>query len=250
MKLDYPDELPVIDIGSKSRVEWVPAELCDIEVGNAYRGRLDGNETAQMIKHACKHPRVNAEAIVGRGISILGISPVQEPLAGFDISIDPTMAVVPGRELPYPTVKYKAGRADVKNGSWNILGVKFQQGATITSWWVIVVNDGYTEFSDSQVEGLVQGFVTKLKKNGVNIPTEMPRSIPPPLFPQGSDPSRKLALKNFKATLERELKTQKKPTFILVILGKRDNYIYPGIKVRIDGRTSLTMHEILYPANL
>jgi len=221
-------------------VEWVPAELCDIEVGNAYRARLDGNETAQMIKHACKPPRVNAEAIVGRGLPILGISPAQEPLAGFDISIDPTMAVVPGRELPYPTVKYKAGRADVKNGSWNILGVKFQQGATITSWWVMVVKDGHNKSSDSQVEGLVQGFVTKLKKNGVNIPTEIPRSIPPPFFPHpGSDPSRKLALKNFKATLEGELKTQKKPTFILVLLEKRNNYIYPGIKVRIDSRTSL-----------
>lgn len=189
LKLDYPDELPVIDIGSKERTEWVPAELCDIEVGNAYRGRLDGNETAQMIKRACKLPRVNAEAIVGRGLPILGISPAQEPLAGFDVSIDPTMAVVPGRELPHPTIKYKAGRADVKNGSWNILGVKFRQGATIRSWWVMVVKDGHTEFSDSQIGGLVQGFVTRLKKNGVNIPTEMPRSIPPPLFPHpGSDP--------------------------------------------------------------
>ena len=240
LKLHHPDELPVIDIGNNKKPTWVPAELCDIEVGNAYRGRLDGYETAQMIKYACKPPRVNAEAIVGRGLPILGISPAQEPLAGFDVSIDPTMAVVPGRELPHPTVKYKAGRADVQNGSWNILGVKFQQGATISSWWVMVVKDGHTEFSNSQVEGLVQGFVTKLKKNGVNIPTEMPRTIPPPVFPHpSSDPSRKLALKNFKATLEGELKTQKKPTVILVLLEKRDNYIYPGIKVRIDGRTSL-----------
>ena len=108
MKLDFPDELPVIDVGNNKKPSWVPAELCDIEVGNAYRGRLDGYETAQMIKHACKPPRVNAEAIVGRGLPILGISPPQEPLAGFDVSIDPTMAVVPGSDAHGPARELRA----------------------------------------------------------------------------------------------------------------------------------------------
>jgi len=233
-KLRYPVELPVVDIGGKKKV-WVPAEMCDIELGNAYRGKLNDKETAQMIRYACNPPRVNAQAIVDKGLPTLGVFPSQGPLAGFDVSINPTMAVVPGRELPPPKLTYKAGRADVRSGSWNILDVKFQQGATITSWWVMVVRDGRNMLSgpkDTRLAGLVQGFTAKLKKSGVNIPTGLPRLIPPPtLPPPASDPSRTLGLRNIKSTLEGELQTQKKPSFVLVLLENRDNYIYPGIKV-------------------
>lgn len=232
-KLRYPVELPVVDIGGNKKV-WVPAEMCDIEPGNAYRGKLNDKETAQMIRYACNPPRVNAEAIIDKGLPTLGVSPPQGPLAGFDVSINPTMAVVPGRELFPPKLTYKVGRADVKNGSWNILDVKFQQGATITSWWVMVVRDGRNMLSgpkDTRLMGLVQGFAAKLKNSGVNIPTGLPRLIPPPnLPPPGSDPSRTLGLRNIKSTLEGELQTQKKPSFVLVLLENRDNYIYPGIK--------------------
>ena len=241
-KLRHPVELPVVDIGGNKKV-WVPAEMCDIIPGNAYRGKLNDKETAQMIRYACNPPRVNAEAIVGKGLPTLGVSPPQGPLAGFDVSIDPTMAVVPGRELFPPKLTYKVGRADVKNGSWNILDVKFQQGATITSWWVMVVRDGRNMLSgpkDPRLMGLVQGFATKLKNSGVNIPSGLPRLIPPPTLPHPhSDPSRTLGLRNIKSILEGELQTQKKPSFVLVLLENRDNYIYPGIKVRIDTCTYL-----------
>jgi hypothetical protein len=38
-KLRYPDTLPVIDVSTGKRPVWIPAELCEIEPGNAFQGR-------------------------------------------------------------------------------------------------------------------------------------------------------------------------------------------------------------------
>ena len=67
LKLKYPGNLPVVDIGGKSRSNYLPAELCEIEPGQPYLGKLNGTETANMIRYACNPPAVNADAIVNRG---------------------------------------------------------------------------------------------------------------------------------------------------------------------------------------
>jgi len=140
--LRHPVDLPVVNIGSVKKPNWVPAELCEVEEGNAYRDKLSDRETASMIKVACNIPKVNAEDIVGRGFPLLGLGPTKAPTDGFGISIDTEMAVVPGRELRPPGLTYRVGQARAQNGSWNILDVKFHRGANVSSWWVMVVRDG------------------------------------------------------------------------------------------------------------
>ena len=234
-KLKYAVDLPVVDLGSMSRKNWVPAELCDIEPGNAYRGKLTDKETAQMIRYACNPPKINAEAIVGRGFSLLGLAPVATPTSGFGISLDTEMAVVPGREFNPPRLTYRVGNAKVQNGSWNILDVKFHRGGTVFSWWVLVVRDGRDILkgpNDPNLKGLVEGFREKLKKSGVTMPEGMPRLLPPAKCsnPQ-QDPGRVEALNNIRQILREASKGAPKPSFILVLLENRDNFIYPGIKV-------------------
>ncbi|KAJ3494420.1 hypothetical protein NLJ89_g10812 [Agrocybe chaxingu] len=237
IKLDHPTDLPVVNIGSAKRPNWVPAELCEITPGNAYRGKLSDKETAQMIRYACNPPRVNAEEIINKGFPALGLggpAGTQTPIDGFGIGIDPNMTVVPGRELPPPRLSYRVGQARVANGSWNILDVKFHRGATISSWWVLVIRDGRGIIkgpNDQNFMGLVQGFASKLAKSGMNIPAGMPRLLSPPTIPPPqSDPQRIQALNNIREGLKAELAQRGKPSFILVLLENRDNYIYPGIK--------------------
>ncbi|KAJ7747641.1 argonaute-like protein [Mycena maculata] len=247
IKLRYPADLPVVDIGSLKRTNYVPAELCEIEAGQAYRGTLSREDTAKMIKIACNPPIVNAEAITTEGFPTLGLSPPQRPadVNGFNIVMDTEMAVVPGRELTPPRLSYSKGNANVKNGSWNIMDVKFHRGAAVSSWWVLVVRDG-EEFirnpQDPQLKGLVTNFREKLQKSGMQISDALPALLVTPPLQQLQDSSREAALSEIRKVVNDRLKTAKKPSFILVLLSNRDNYIYPGIKTL--GDVEIGVHTI------
>jgi len=225
----------VVDVGTAERPSWIPAELCEIEPGNVFRGKLSDRETAQMIKYACNPPKVNAESIINKGLPSLGIAPAQLPMAGFGVEVDPNLADIPGRELPPPGISYKTGRARPQDGSWNIRDVKFHLGAIVSSWWVLVIRDGRNTIQgpqDQDLLSLIHGFEAKLNKSGINLPGE----IPPVLFPDRlpnlrDDPERTSALNIIRQTLNTELVTRPKPSFVLVLLESRDHYIYPGIKV-------------------
>ncbi|KAG1867688.1 Piwi domain-containing protein [Suillus subluteus] len=223
--LRHADDLPVVDIsGPNSKFSiYVPAELCEIETGQPFRGRLNDKETSNMIRFACNPPKVNADAIIERGLPTLGFTPetLGSPLSGFGIAVDNNMAVIPGRELPPPRLSYGGGRPpNVNNGSWNIVDVKFHNGGAIKSWWVLVVRekDGRSVFSgadDPILTDLWRGF-------GENSPNRSSLAA--------DDPGRQQALDSIRQKIKQNISERGKPSFILVLLSRRDNYIYPGIK--------------------
>lgn len=225
----------MVNLGTPQKPNWIPAELCLIEPGNAYRGKLSDKETAQMIRYACNVPRVNAEQIMSNGLPAMGVAPIQSPANGFNIDIDPRMSEIPGRELPPPQLTYKVGQARPQNGSWNILDVKFHRGANITSWWVLVIQDGRGIVkgpTDEGLRGLVDGFRAKLARSGLSLPSGIPRLLPPArLVHPAQDPLRTRSLQIIKDILVDQLALSQKPSFVLVLLENRDNFIYPGIKV-------------------
>ncbi|KAJ6632516.1 Piwi-domain-containing protein [Mycena sp. CBHHK59/15] len=246
IKLTHPTDLPVVDIGGAKKTIHVPVELCEIEAGQAYRGKLSDFETAQMIKFACNPPRVNADAITTEGFTKLGLSPVQTPVNGFNVSIDTEMAVIPGRELNPPRLTYSRGNANVRNGSWNIMDVKFHRGAAVSSWWVLVVRDGREILQgkgDPQLMNLVKKFREKLQRSGMQISDDLPRLLVTPPLQGIQDASREAALAEIRKLIRDSLNiVKRKPSFILVLLSHRDNYIYPGIK-RL-GDVDLGIHTI------
>ncbi|KAG2050097.1 Piwi-domain-containing protein [Suillus hirtellus] len=237
IKLKHPNDVPVVDIsGPNSKFSiYVPAELCEIEPGQPFRGRLNEKETSNMIRFACNPPKVNADAIVDRGLPTLGFTPqtLGSPMSNFGMAVDNNMAVVPARELPPPRLSYKAGKPpNVSNGSWNILDVKFHLGGTIKSWWVLVIKDGQTVFNgptDPALEGIWKGFGEKCRNSGMSLGSS-PSLLNQELIPPARDPSRQQALDLIRQNIKRQISLKGKPTFILVILSRRDNYIYPGIK--------------------
>uniref|UniRef100_A0A0W0FNM2 Putative argonaute-like protein n=1 Tax=Moniliophthora roreri TaxID=221103 RepID=A0A0W0FNM2_MONRR len=239
--LRYPAELPVINTGTAKKAVYIPAELCDIEPGQPYRGKLSSKETQQMIKVACNPPNVNAEAIVGDGFAKLGIAPPSTVLNNFGISVSPEMAVVPGRELQPPRLSYAQKSVSASNGAWNIMNVRFHRGAGIRSWWMMVVRDSSFSNTGSIVAGpgdpnltrLRDNFAGKLRSCGVMLPNTIPRLCVTDLLPPlADDPDRKAALEIIRRTFLGELQKSggQKPDFILVLLSHMDNFIYPGIK--------------------
>ncbi|TFK46333.1 Piwi-domain-containing protein [Heliocybe sulcata] len=250
--LRHAADLPVVNVGARRPV-WLPAEVCEIMSGQAY-GKLNERETAEMIRYACQPPAVNANAIMSRELEALGHHPPQNPLNGFGISIVPEMAVIPGRELPAPRVAYSSGAPRVSNGSWNILQSKFQRGTTLGSWWVMVVRDGpRDEFNgpnDQRLITFLQAFRKKCQDAGLTAPS-IPQIISTPrLPPPNRDRNRTEALQMVRRTIEDELNASGgKPSFILVLLSHRDNFIYPGIKRIGDAVLGVqTVHMLLTKA--
>lgn len=234
--LQHPDDLPCIDIGAK-RPNLVPAELCVIAPDVPYLQKLNDNETREMIRVACNPPAVNAEAIIQNGFPKLGLTPATYPahINGFGLDISNEMTAIDARELLPPNLSYKVGRTQAREGSWNILDVQFHKPARVDSWWVLVVRDGRTEPftgpTDPKLQGLVQGFSKKLAKSGMAVPSQLPNLlVTDQLPPVVNDPSRTHAIDIIRQRIKQELAKFKKPSFILVLLSNRDNFIYPGIK--------------------
>lgn len=72
--LEHPN-LPCVDVGTREKPVLLPPEMATVLPGQAYGNKLMDEQTAQMIKYACRRPKKNAELIVGEGLSSLGLNP-------------------------------------------------------------------------------------------------------------------------------------------------------------------------------
>ncbi|OBZ72736.1 Protein argonaute 1B [Grifola frondosa] len=258
IRLRHANDLPVINVGNARKPNFLPAEICEIVPGQAYRGKLDGDETAAMIRFACNPPAINAESIVNEGFTELGLRPdaaaaTLTTLGAFGVSVDQEMTVVPGRILPAPIVTYKSGRPNVRDGSWNILDVKLQSGGNMTNWAVLLVEEGrrmeFSGTSDPELIGFLQTFSQKCRSSGMVVPNVPPKIMNVRLpSPQG-DPNRTRAIEQIRQTFRNNLNPKQKPSFVLVLLSGVDKFIYPGIKRLCDVDMGLhTVHMLLNKA--
>ena len=205
-----------------------------------------------MIKMACKPPAINSRCLLEEGLPTLGFSPQNRApiLASFGIEITDKMTDIPARVLDPPRLAYRSGPVNVRNGAWNILDVKFQRGAEVTSYWVFYIHDSSVsrrrgaELADIQT--LAARFRDKCERSGIKMPRSQTalRRVDLDSVRQQDDSMRTMALRLIWDTIEEEKAKNGKPSFILVLLGGIDKYIYPGIKVKIDDCSllaSLTM---------
>ncbi|KAG6819482.1 hypothetical protein H0H93_011450 [Arthromyces matolae] len=241
IKLEHP-EIPLINVGG-TKATYLPAEICDILPGQAFRGKLTDEHTATMITYAAKPPNVNAAAIVNRGLNELGFRQGAAPLGSFGISIGTDMAVVPGRILPRPGIEYASGQSSVdEKASWNLRNVRFAKGASLGNWAVLLIKDGNDrdEFdgpSDPQLLPTIRGFADMCGKSGIRM-ERAPPVVAECRLPRKdrTDPTRSQSIDAIRTTL-RSLKV--KPQLVLVLLSNGDKHIYSGIKHLCDSYLDL-----------
>ncbi|KAH7923516.1 Piwi-domain-containing protein [Leucogyrophana mollusca] len=231
--LRYP-ELPLVDVGGKNK-NFLPPEVCEILPNQPFRGKLTDEHTASMILAACKPPNVNAKAIVTSGLTELGFR-VTGPtvLNSFGVSIGPDMAVVPGRILPKPGLKYAANTvASIDDrASWNLRNVKFAVGGRLERWAVLLIQDGgRDEFrgpQDPELHNVIAGFRDMCSKSGMQVGREEPAYVAAQLPRKDpAEPLRKEAIATIRTTL---MGLKQKPNLVLVILSNGDRAIYEGLK--------------------
>lgn len=186
-----------------------------------------------MITVACQPPNVNGEAIVNQGLNRLGLRVAGPELQSFGVNIGPDMAVVPGRILPKPGIRYQTTSASIDDkASWNLRGVKFAVGARLEKWTVLVIKDGFhrDEFAsstDPELHQVVAGFRNMCNVSGMQV-TADPNYTTAQLPPKNvSDPMRRAAIDTIRNAL---LSVKPKPTLLLVMLASGDKAVYEGLK--------------------
>ncbi|PFH53610.1 hypothetical protein AMATHDRAFT_1253 [Amanita thiersii Skay4041] len=250
IKLEHPTDLPVVSLGlinkgGKKMHKWVPAEICDILEGSPRRGKLSEKEMGIMIRHASKPPRDNAETIVSQGLPDLGLSRDTSTLDSFSIKVDPNMAVIEGRVLDTPSVSYiNDVPVQVRNGSWNMMDVRFQRGAVVSSWWVLYVEDGERMLQMSSMNAIANALQESCMKSGMIIqePVILPLETIQLSLIADDDAVRRNALKTIRDKFQQQLTNHRKPDFVVILLEKTDQRIYSGIK-RI-GDVELGIHTV------
>ncbi|KAG2136022.1 Piwi domain-containing protein [Suillus clintonianus] len=233
IRLQHPD-LPLVDVGGQKK-NYLPAEVCEILPDQPFRGKLTDEHTASMITVACQPPNVNGNAIVNSGLAELGFTNPGPTLNAFGVSIGPNMAVVPGRILPRPGLKYanNVSPAVDDRASWNLRNIRFAVGARLEKWAVLLIGDRNSrdEFQgpqDPALRDVITGFMGMCRNSGIAVSNEQPQvaaaNLPPP---DRSDPLRKMAINVIR---ERLIQLRPKPSMVLVMLSSGDKNIYEGLK--------------------
>lgn len=205
-----------------------------------------------MLRVACQKPDVNLDLIRGEGFSRLAITSGSPhgTMKNFGITIDDQPAVIPARILPPPGISYAKGRANPRDGSWNILDVKFHRGGNMNRWAALVVREQkipplWTGGEDANMWKFMQTFAEKCRSAGMTLAPQRCAIRPTALlkpYDGERDPSRSEAVEEIRKHMRDLANANPRPTFILVLLQNRDNYIYPAIK-RI-GDMELGIHTV------
>lgn len=198
-----------------------------------------------MIKIAAQPPSINADAIARRGLTELGFSQTATPLPAFGLSVGSNMAIVPGRILSPPAIKYGTASPKVDDrASWNLRDVRFSRGTTLSNWAVLIISDPSTsrnpenEFpgpADPALKATISGFMQMCRTSGIavlNDPQVMGAPIPPK---DPADPIRGQAIN----AIRQKIISQNKPTFVLTLLSNTDKHVYNGIKHLFDSYLDL-----------
>ncbi|QGA17407.1 hypothetical protein EYB26_005078 [Talaromyces marneffei] len=168
--LQHP-ELPLLNCGSRESPMYLPVEVCIVLPGQPSKSKLDGTQTQQMIRHAVRKPWENAAAIVAEGVQTVGLDENSNALMrSFGLRIAQGLIKIPGRVLVGPKVIYKGNKtANPRFGSWNMIDIKFNTGASLARWSYLMISlSGLRDsFNQESLGAVMTEFYEALKRMGV-----------------------------------------------------------------------------------
>ncbi|KAF8513192.1 Piwi domain-containing protein [Gautieria morchelliformis] len=229
IRLRKPNRL--VDLGTREKPNFVPAELCEILPNQPFKGKLSDNHTAAMIRYACNPPADNARSIVHHGLPSLGLTgATSQILNPFGVSVSSEMAVVPARVLDPPQLLYAQNKmAELKKdrASWNLQSRKFFKGQRMSNWGVFVVSSGSrTDFlgpQDAELANLIRAFKESCSTSGM--------TVGDPSLIRGANISEEQRDSNLlHQKLLTSLQSMKDSSFVLVILSNGDKRVYAAIR--------------------
>ena len=122
-----------------------------------------------MIMFAARSPPVNASSLLNQGLPVLGLKPNQNSLKPFGVQVATDMMVVPARILFPPRIEYNKKTATANFGAWNLVSNRFQVGANVGRWGVLVMGNPGGYAVGNEVDELMRIFEAELKSYGVRM---------------------------------------------------------------------------------
>ncbi|KAL9083257.1 MAG: hypothetical protein Q9165_008610 [Trypethelium subeluteriae] len=162
---------PVLNVGTQKRPVYVPPELCRILPGQPAGVKLNSFQTKKMTDFSIRNPADNANTIIRNGPKLLGFEPLNQTLTSFKTKTDhpPNMITVPGRILTGPTVTYHAQQTpkNIRDGGWNLNGVRFAKGTTLRDWAYLTLKQGDEGVPPKDCGNLIQSFERAMGRSGI-----------------------------------------------------------------------------------
>ena len=81
-------ELPVVNVGSRTTLVYVPPEMCNVNLGQTYYKKLPASQTSKIRSVAAQKPEQNAEEVINRGLLVMGLLPSDPRLVSILQSMD------------------------------------------------------------------------------------------------------------------------------------------------------------------
>ncbi|KAI1827005.1 Piwi-domain-containing protein [Xylaria intraflava] len=232
---------PVVNVGTKAKPVYMPAELVRVLDGQALKRMAQGEETRDMVNFAARSPFANATSISTHGRRVLGLdSSASDTLGRFGLQVDKGLLTVQGRELVPPAIVYKDERPpndykviSANDGDWNMDRLRVvKPGKRIDRWFWISVDFGpekkahqkHTEIADG-----IRFFIELIRRQGIAIAdTSLSNRDSRVTVPWMGDPRQISEI--IKPVFER-MKFED-PQFVFVVLAgkKNDALIYNEVK--------------------
>ncbi|KFZ01526.1 hypothetical protein V501_09952 [Pseudogymnoascus sp. VKM F-4519 (FW-2642)] len=177
-KKQLNDAFPVMNVGTRANPMYMPVDCCVVIPGQSSMKKLDPDQTAEMIRFACRKPHLNAQSITSDGLAVLGFDAKSKSNLGlFGINVNTNMITVPGRILPPPVVKYQGkNTVNPRGGQWNMMGVKFTQGSKLPSWtYVWITRKGRKGLinGEDHISRIMAEFQGMMNASGLGAPPPM-----------------------------------------------------------------------------
>ncbi|CAM9587090.1 unnamed protein product [Heterosigma akashiwo] len=228
--LRYP-QLPCLQIGSRSKNNWLPMECCHVIEGQKLN-KLQDIHTSDIIRQTCKRPYSRNAAIHDQFKKTRGLSLGYTD--NFGIRFTEKAVKVTGHVLQAPTLKYAGNSEQPQGGAWNLRNKKFTTGASLRVWSVVCLV-GRNEFGDHQLRQYVMAQVEMFKNSGMTVQNERPPLI------YHEDKVRERESSTIAKTMEianddarKQFRDEPAPEFILVIKDRKETFEYQQIKVCSD----------------
>ena len=165
MRLNYPN-LPLIMKGSKGTK--FPIEVLKIMPSQRMASRLNGQQTADMIRATCQRPDERL-AQIENGVRDTLQYDANEYLKEFGVKMSSQMMEVPARILPAPQVTFSSTKISGSNGVWNLRDNKIKDAPSFNSCaFVFFVNT--SRFEAEEVRSKI---LDKWGKSGMNISRDL-----------------------------------------------------------------------------
>ncbi|KAI9675940.1 MAG: hypothetical protein M1829_003178 [Trizodia sp. TS-e1964] len=229
-------DMPLLNLGTKENPLYMPAEYCHVLPGQASMKTLSPDQTASMIRFACRRPVLNATSITADGPKVLGLLAPSNPLlVSFGISVNPTMITVPGRVLNAPAIKYRGtDKISPRGGSWNMIKIKFTTGASLPPWtylWIKRAGKPGQIERNNLIEPVMAQFQQVMNQSGLNAPAPV---TPGPVIIL-DDPKSKLTNDQLIVDMIQRISVNPKKIGLLVVLyPDTDAHVYSRVKYAAD----------------